>query len=173
MPTVTGTIIQADTTALALAEVAVAPARHPAWLSDDRMVSSRVVRTLTGSDGTYSITLAPGWYRVTFDARDAFDISVPDVAGPLVMADLVVTGGIPTLSATLRWFSDIQDMVTADARTWIEGRTRNSYGSDGVISGWDRILLTDPIAAGIAANSDSRLLTQDGLALCVRKFIAS
>lgn len=172
MPTVTGTVILANEEPLDSAEVAFAPAHNPAFLTDNRMVSARVVRTITNAAGEYSTVLAPGWYGVTFDGRDAFDIAVPDVEGPLTIANLVVVGGIPAVRATVVWFNDVQHMVTEDSRVWVSGRTRNSYNSDGIISGWDRVLVTDPIAADLIPNGDSILATQDGFALCVRTFIS-
>lgn len=173
MPTVTGKFILADSAAREFAEVAFVPAHAPAVFDDDRIVLAHPIRLVTDADGTFSQPLAPAFYRVTVDRRDAFDISVPDVAGPLAIGTLLVTGGIPAIHTGLVWFNDIQHMLTEDSRTWKDGRTLNSYGNDGIISGWDRVLLTDPIAAGITPNEDSRLATQDGFALCVRKFLAN
>ena len=87
------------------------------------------------------------------------------------VAELVVAFGGSNNS--LVWFSTISAMLAAPASSWTFARTLNSYGTDGIRSGWDRILKTNPAATGLVANSDSILETTDGLAFAIRSFIAT
>jgi hypothetical protein len=64
-------------------------------------------------------------------------------------------------------------MLATPAGTWKDGRTRNSYGeTPSLVSGWDHLLKSDPNAAGMSANGDSILETDDTLGLCIRKWVA-
>lgn len=172
MPNVTGTFLLPDGTPRDFAEVAFAPAHAPAVLDDDRIIVRGTVRGTTDSDGDFSQALLPGFYRVTIDRRAAFDISVPESEADVPIGTIVVTGGIPALQTGLVWFGTIAEMLATDGRTWKQARTRNSYGTDGVISGWDRVLVTDAVAAGLTPDTDRVLATDDGFALCVRTFIS-
>lgn len=139
-------------------------------------IDSNVVRMVeTDNAGAFSVVIPGGEWIVTWpngSQISRLDVTVPDGAGTYPITSLLPA--TPTFpDPAMKWFTNIQDMVSADSRYWTDGRTRNSYGNDGIISGWDLILKSSSQAAGLVANGDSVLETQDGLAFCVRKFIAS
>lgn len=75
--------------------------------------------------------------------------------------------------SSITWFPNIAAMLAAPASSWTSARTLNSYGTDGIRSGWDRLLKSNPAATGLVAGTDSILETTDGLAFAIRSFIAT
>lgn len=177
MPTINGTAVLADGSALALAVVSAFPLEHPAFMSDGRMVSRSRVQTRTSTAGVWSISLEPGMYRIAIDPLDEVRINVP--SDPEVdeynIADLVSTvdGVTPAGAIRTKWFDTIGDMLAEDSRIYATATVRNSYGSDGIISGWLRVLKTSPEAEGLEGGTDNVLESNDEFSFWVRTWISS
>lgn len=173
MPVLTGTIrngagagFAAELTFARIGEVG---------LSGGDAYGADTLSATAASNGTFTITLSGGtwrmrWYRAS--RASELVLGMPSTGGPYDLEDVAIDAADPYPDTSVQWFNDIQDMLTADSTAWSQGRTLNSYGTDGIRSGWDRVLLSDPAAASLTANSDSILATQDGFALCVRTFIS-
>lgn len=82
---------------------------------------------------------------------------------PLVPPTPVTTGDCDML-----WVYNIPAMLLVSSPTWTFMGTMNSYGSDGIESGWVRLLKSDPVAATLVSNGDSILETDDGLSFAIR-----
>lgn len=173
MPILTGTI--KDGSEAALAAVLNFVRIGVPGIDTATAYSRDIVSATCNASGVFSATLAGGTWRMRWyesNLSNDLVLAMPSSGGPYNFDDVVVDPGDPFPDNHIRWFNDIQDMLTADSTEWIQGRTLNSYGSDRVRAGWDRILLTDDAATGLVDNGDDVLATQDGFALCVRTWIS-
>jgi|GEM_PF-4765947 len=177
MPNIHGTAILADETPLAFAEVVASPAEHPAFMTDGRMVSRSRVSTRSSATGVWVLSLQPGLYRISIAPLDALLINVP--SDPDVesydIADLVSTpdGVTPVGALRTKWFDTIEEMLAEDSRIYATATTRNSFGSDGIISGWLRVLKTAQEATDMEGNEDTVLESADEFSFWVRTWISS
>jgi hypothetical protein len=128
--------------------------------------SGQITKVLTG--GTWQMR----WYTDE-GLASTLTLGVPSSGGPYDIDDLAVDPATTIPVSGVVWFTTLAGLLAAGAATWQTARTLNSFGSDGIRAGWDRVLLTDGAAAGLADNDDSVLLTDDGLAYAVRTFIAA
>jgi hypothetical protein len=136
-----------------------------------------VLTVETEDDGTFEVELAGGTYVVTWPRGvggapvSRVTIGVPDDGGTVTLASLIGVVYAGTVAGELR-FLTIAAMLAADSRTWSECRTLNSYGADGVVSGWDRVLKTSTEGTALTANGDSILETDDERSYARRTWIA-
>ena len=173
MTTITETFLDARGNPIAGQTVVIETVSAPAVIEGEGLVGKTRITLTTNTDGEISVVVHPGEYRMTWNVgtqRSEWTFTVPADGGPYEIGDLG-EGSFVAVRVQVVWFNDIQDMLTSDSRSWREGRTLNSYGSDGQISCWDCVPLTEDATNYITANSDSRMLTQDGLAICLRKSI--
>lgn len=142
------------------------------------VVSQDVFLVTTAEDGTFTTSITPGAWILTWPkgvgghpvTRVNIGILASDTTVTLVDALERETQdvGIPTTR-----FTDIAAMLAADSASWTEARTMNSFGTDRIRSGWICLLKTDPSAAGFADNGDSVLETDDGLAYALREWVSA
>jgi hypothetical protein len=174
MPTVTGTLKRGNGTALETTLIFWRPA---SGISGTAVISADRVSATTNASGVFSSTLESGAWVVTWpkgvggNPITRLNIAVPVEAGTYNLVDLI-DQDTSAEAAGVRWFGTIAAMLASPAAEWAEGRTLNSYGTDGIRSGWDRLMKTATAAEDLADNGDDILETDDGLAFCVRAWIA-
>lgn len=175
MATLTGNLLNGNGTGLVGTAVTFTRIGKPG-ASGASVLSTDTVSATTTTGGALSVTLTAGtwqmrWYTDEGLASDLI-LGIPAGSSSYTVGDVAVDTDEPPVQATTVWYDDISGMLAADARTWITGRTLNSYGTDGVRTGWDCVLKTTPAAAGMADNGDSILETDDELGFAVRTWVA-
>lgn len=173
MPTLSGTLKNASGAGLATS-ISFLRIGAPG-ISVATAFSRDIVTATSASDGTFTATLTGGTWRMRWYTALANELTLamPSVGGPYEFDDVVVDPGDPFPDTHVRWFQDIAEMLATDATEWMQGRTLNAFGTDKIRAGWDRVLLTDAAAAGLTVNTDDVLLTEDGLAYCVRTWLST
>ena len=175
MPIVTGIILDGGGEAIASAKLSFTRVGSPG-IDGANLQSTDTVGDTTGEDGTFSRALTGGTWRMRWYTDSGLSseliLGVPNSGGPYAVEEVAVDPQAAPTSSGVTWFSTISEMLSVPAQSWKQARTLNSVDSDSVISGWDRLLKTDPEAASMDANRDSILETDDGLAFAVRSFVA-
>lgn len=174
MPQITGQLLDGAGNGL-VAAITFDTVGDPVAVSGGAVRARARITTTTTATGSFSALLAGGAWRMRWQAGALISeavITMPPAGGPYALADLMFYRA-PDPALGITWFSSIAEMLATSASTWRDGRTRNSYGTDGIVSGWDLLLKTDSAASGLTANGDSILETDDTLGLCIRKWIAS
>lgn len=133
----------------------------------------------TGEDGTFTTSILPGPWVLTWPKGvggspvTRVDLIILETDTTVTLLDAMARTYHPDHSSTVRQFATIAAMLAAAPTEWAEGRTMNSFGTDGIRSGWMCVLKTSAMAAGLVGNGDSILVTDDGAAFVVRQWVAA
>lgn len=174
MPTITGKVLDGAGAGIVSLALEFGTVDGPRSLGATGVRSRGRVTAVTTTGGAFSVSLSGGpwrmrWYRT--DLVNEIQLAVPTSGGPYALDDVIDDTEV-LASSTFQWFDDIAALLDADSAAWTQAGTTNSYGTDGIISGWTRILKSDAAASGLSDNGDSVLETDDGLAYAVRSWIA-
>lgn len=175
MPTVTATLKTGSGLPIA-ATVRFWMPDGPGQNLSGHLVSSGVITTDTDPEtGDLSVTLEPGRWVMTWPngaSMNRLTVAVPVTPGTYEIAELVE--GSPIISSPVtKWYDTIEIMLASDSRLYANATTRNSYDTDGIISGWSRVLKSSDEATGLTDNGDQVLESHDGYAFWVRNWISS
>jgi hypothetical protein len=174
MPTITGYILDGAGTGITSLALEFGTIGQASNLGASGVRSRGRVTAATTTGGAFSVVLAGGswrmrWYRTNL--INEIILSVPASGGPYTLSE-VIDDEVVSPGSAFTWWTSIAALLAEDAADWTNAGTTNSYGSDGIISGWARILKTDPASTGLSDNGDSVLETDDGLAYAVRTWIS-
>ncbi len=126
--------------------------------------------TVTVTAGALSTSLrGPSYYQVEVGKNRPYLILLPG-SGTVTLDEIRVGGSEAQIGSF--WYANIAALLAESSGDWTQAGTINSYGSDGIISGWQLILKTDPAASSLSDNGDSVLETDDGDAYAVRTWIS-
>jgi len=112
-----GVLLKPDGTPFANSSLTIYRDKRKVVPQGDAAIVDEVLRTVTGPDGGVSMALVPGQYLGQIRLSDAdryFQFTVPDGAGPFVIADLIETSPISGAQ-----YLTLLDLVTT-ARAWAE-----------------------------------------------------
>lgn len=177
MPILTGKLVRGTGAALVTSIRFWRPG--PGTDGEDGVSCADAFLVSTGEDGTFTTPITSGTWLMTWPKRPGgtpitrIAIIINETDTDVSLLDAMARVYLPDYSSTIRTFQTIAEMLAADPLKWAEGRTMNSYGTDGIRSGWMRVLKTAPSAAGLVGNGDSILVTDDGAAFVVRQWVAA
>lgn len=176
MPQLTGTLLDGGGNGLSTL-ITFDTIGDPLSVSGGAVRPKARVTATSSTSGTFTATLAGGAWRMRWQSGALISevvLTMPPSGGPYTLANLMFYQAAPVSTPQQAvWFADIAEMLATPTTEWREGRTRNSYGTDGVVSGWNLLLKTDAAAAGLSDNGDSILETDDTLGFALRTWIAS
>lgn len=175
MPTLNGTLVDAGGAALASTSISFTRLAG-AGVSGAAALSVDTATATTDEAGDFTRVLTGGTWQMRWYTNEGLSstlhLGMPSTGGPYELEDIAIDPSDPIPSSTAVWYSTVEQLLAAVSTTWVQARTFNTVAGDGVRAGWDRVLKSSSEAASIAANGDSILETDDGLAYAVRSWIS-